>query len=51
MTPAILKQNPKMFKTWAATAQEILEKSPREEITGNELAETTDKFTENLKPK
>lgn len=51
MTPAILKQNPKMFETWAATAQEILEKSPREKITGNELANTTDMFTDNLKPK
>uniref|UniRef100_K1Q047 Uncharacterized protein n=1 Tax=Magallana gigas TaxID=29159 RepID=K1Q047_MAGGI len=44
-------KNPKMFETWAATAQEILEKSPREKITGNELAYTTDMFTDNLKPK
>lgn len=40
-----------MFETWADTAQEILEKSPQEKITGNELAYTTDRFTDNLKPK
>lgn len=46
-----MKQNPKMFETWAATALQILEKSPHEEITGNELANTAERFTDNLKPK
>ncbi|XP_052697616.1 uncharacterized protein LOC128175814 [Crassostrea angulata] len=43
-------KNPQIFETWAATSQEILEKSPHEKITGNELAYTTDRFTDNLKP-
>lgn len=40
-----------MFERWAVTAQEILDKSPHEEITGNKLAKTAEKFTDNLKPK
>nr|XP_034323462.1 uncharacterized protein LOC117688861 [Crassostrea gigas] len=43
-------KNPHMFEKWAVTAQEILEKSPCEKIIGNELAYTTDRFADILKP-
>jgi hypothetical protein len=40
-----------MFKTWAEAALEILEKGPRETITGENLARTAEKYIEFLKPK
>jgi hypothetical protein len=46
-----VQQNADMFNAWALAALEILEKAPREKITGKNLALTAEKFMEFLKPK